>query len=361
MTAVINKKAKKLYIISRQMIENRITTAPFLFMAEPVSECLGFDLPFIQSVKEQIFTLRVEYDALKSSKEYKRSTNMVKKTKKLKEKIRRLSDYFIDSVMMTHPNGRHARRLTSGKTFKVPKTTSHLNGLASTMRVKNGLSTKGQRWSPAVRKVGFKCNHHANYNVYVSRKKRGKARGFKKVHCGPYYALNGLPSPVHGARNNPPNKPILNPVVSNTQGSRGKDNSKLLSPLSFCRKFSGSFRSQKSIRAPRKDPLQKKASYSWVILSKRQICLIPKNFHILNYGFKKPRRDDLLRPISTLGFLCSNGSCTPGWYKHKQNLIRSKDNIQSLSRKVWLYFAERRLGIPATKPRMPKGFKLIKS
>ena len=136
MTAVTNKKVKKLCIISRQTIENRITTALFLFMTEPVSERLCFDLPFIQSVKEQIFVLQTKLKALRPLKGFRRSTCMSKEVKKLKGKIKRLLNYFVNSTMIKQSRRRKFRKAnTHGKLksrqVRKQRTQSHLFRLCS--------------------------------------------------------------------------------------------------------------------------------------------------------------------------------------------------------------------------------------
>ena len=158
--------------IPTHVIKNRITAKLFLFMTEPVSSCPHFEVPFIQSVKEQIFIARTEFNALKPGKGYKRSNSMAKRAKKLKANIKRLSSYFINSTIVIHPDGRNSRRLQSKNIIrmKIPYTLCQ--------RTKPTNLTN----SAAKRKSERKTRPSSNV---LCRQKRRRPRPPRKVRAGP--------------------------------------------------------------------------------------------------------------------------------------------------------------------------------
>lgn len=151
------KKRKRFPIIPSYVIENRIILSYFLFLSEPVDFSLNHDLPFIQPGKDLIFLAHV--NALTSGKGFKKSSSMVRKTKRLREKDCRLRNYFIDSEMVVRPDGRKFRN--------VNRITSR-----NVSQVKKVLKKKCTR----------KLRTTNNRNRYLLRRK------FKQVHIGLYCA-----------------------------------------------------------------------------------------------------------------------------------------------------------------------------
>ena len=148
------KKRNKLPLLPVSLVEDRSTLSYFLFLTGPADAIAPFDLPFIESIKQQIFVAQVLCNAMAPGNKYRRSTCGNSKVKKLRKKIDRLGTYFLDSTLAIRPDGRKARKMKSvimRKTLKTPKI------------------------GPVSKKS-------------VITRKRRKFRIPKKIHIGPYYA-----------------------------------------------------------------------------------------------------------------------------------------------------------------------------
>ena len=185
----IPKKKKKLPNLPAQLIHDRIMLSYFLFLSEPVEMCPSFDLPHIQSVKEQIFIAQVQCNALSYGNKFKRSTSRNNRVKKLKKRIRWLSTYFLDSFVETRPDGKKIRktRVTqSNRISEIPKTGSE--------------SMKS-----------------------VTARKRRKFRLQTKIHKGSYHAPSGLPPPQVDTRSDEANVVKQPEKVDNPVGRAFKE------------------------------------------------------------------------------------------------------------------------------------------
>ena len=347
---VATKKRNKLPLLPASLVENRSILTYFLFLTDPIDAVVPVDLAFIQSVKEQILVAQVLLNAMSPGNRYRRSTCGNAKVKKLKKKIYRLGSYFLDSTITTHPDGRKSRRIPSN----------------------HNISSKGLPRSMKARGSGSIFNRWLNQSAYVSRKKRRKSRGSRRIHVGPYYASRGLLPPEDEAPLEPADNSTFNPDMNNIQRSDAKVNSKFPPtpskdgwpiPKSEIRNSSHENFSlprwmlNNGLPASITPPLKAK----WLLLSRRCAIFIhpTTNLCIPKSTFNKPSKSP--RPSKVLMVALSDKAPYPArWFPVKSSTSRDSLSTTHWAKKIQQHFLSKSLGIPSDRPQIPKCFKLLK-
>ena len=307
-------KKKKLPLLPSSLVQNRITLEYFLFLTDPIVSCTPPDLPFKQSIKEQIFVAQTQCNALFTGNKFRRSTCCNLKFRKLEKKIDRLNKYFLYSDMAIRPYGRKVRKIIS----------KSIRGLNQSSR-------------PDFKNTLPKRKNQINHSVYVSRRKRRKSRIFKRIHSGPICASKGLLAQLDA-----PTDPTSN-ADSNYKDST--QSVKLdINPVSNLASEPNKYRQTPVVQS------------RWIVLSKSKACFVPANLAIFDYKEAKMSK----HVYSVLGFKCLEGKYRLGWARKYSKQMDPPTSIRQLSIKLGEYFAYKKLGIDSPKPLIPAGYKVIR-